>query len=67
MKLRVETPAGVLAKQPHHQPSGVNVHDLAMTTNPGVSMILYPTHHRIHRPVMGLDHLLPHLVVAYCK
>jgi hypothetical protein len=38
-----------------------------MTTNPGVSMILYPTHHRIHRPVMGLDHLLPHLVVAYCK
>jgi len=67
MKLRVETPRSVLAKQPHHQPSGVNVHDVTMTTHPGVSMILHPTQHCIHRPVVGLDHVLPYLVVAYGK
>lgn len=64
MQLGVETTGRLLAKQPHHESFGVDTHDVAVTTGPGVSMFLDSPQHRLHRPFLRLDYLLAHRVVA---
>jgi hypothetical protein len=64
MQLRIKPTRGVLAEQPHHQPTGINTQDVAVLPQTRMGVIFYPTKRCLHRPVMSRAGLLPHPVVA---
>jgi hypothetical protein len=51
VQLGVETTAGVLPEQSHHDPFCVDTHDVAVATQSGVGVVLDPAQNCLHRPL----------------
>lgn len=64
VELRVELAAGLLTEQRNHNPLGIHAHHMAAVTHPRVGVGFDPAEHRVDRSVVGLDDLVPRLLVA---